>query len=255
MAALDKIFELLDDEPDLVDADDATELPPIRGEIRFDDVCFAYGSGDDAALALCDVDIVIPARPDRRAGRATGAGKSTFAKLVARFHDPTRGAVLVDGHDVRSVTQESLRRQLGMVPQEAFLFSGTIARQHRLRPFRRERPTRSAQRPTLSAPKSSSSASTTATKPRSASAAGICRPASASWSRSHAPPSRIRGSSSWTRRRPTWISRPRRVSSTGCGGCWRGGRRSSLRIGCRRFAGRGGFSFSSMDGSWRRDAR
>ena len=127
MAALDKIFELLDTEPDLVDADGAAELPPIRGEIRFDDVCFAYGAGDDAALALCDVDIVIPPGQTVALVGATGAGKSTFAKLVARFHDPTRGAVLVDGHDLRSVTQESLRRQLGMVPQEAFLFSGTIA--------------------------------------------------------------------------------------------------------------------------------
>src|SRR5262249_8307174 len=116
-----------DKEPDLVDADDAVELPPIKGEIRFDDVCFAYGQGDDAALALCDVDVVIPPGQTVALVGATGAGKSTFAKLVARFHDPTRGAVLVAGQDRGPVTQEPLRRQLGMVPQEAFLFSGTIA--------------------------------------------------------------------------------------------------------------------------------
>jgi ABC-type multidrug transport system fused ATPase/permease subunit len=126
MAALDKIFELLDEEPEIVDRPGALELPRVHGEIRFEDVCFAYGSGDDAALALCDVDLVIPPGMTVALVGATGAGKSTFVKLVARFHDPTRGRVLVDGHDLRDVTERSLRSQLGMVPQEGFLFSGTI---------------------------------------------------------------------------------------------------------------------------------
>ncbi len=69
----------------------------------------------------------------------TGAGKSTFAKLVARFYDPTEGRVLVDGHDLREVTAESLRSQMGIVPQEGFLFSGTVAREHRVRAARRDR--------------------------------------------------------------------------------------------------------------------
>ena len=128
MAALDKIFELLDEEPDLVDAPDAVDLPSIRGELRFEDVSFRYGSGgaDDAAYALRDVDLVIPPGQTVALVGATGAGKSTFAKLVARFYDPSSGAVLVDGHDLRSVTAHSLRSQMGIVPQEAFLFSGTI---------------------------------------------------------------------------------------------------------------------------------
>jgi ATP-binding cassette subfamily B protein len=127
MAALDKIFELLDTEPELVDAPDATELPAIRGEIRFDHVTFSYRSEDDEHVdALSDIDLVIPPGQTIALVGSTGAGKSTFAKLVARFYDPTQGAVLVDGHDLRTVTQASLREQLGIVPQEGFLFSGTI---------------------------------------------------------------------------------------------------------------------------------
>lgn len=128
MAALDKIFELLDEEPDLLDPPDAVELPAIRGELRFDDVSFQYGSGPDGAgaYALRGVDLVIPPGQTVALVGATGAGKSTFAKLVARFYDPTSGGVLVDGHDLRSVTSHSLRSQMGIVPQEAFLFSGTV---------------------------------------------------------------------------------------------------------------------------------
>jgi ATP-binding cassette subfamily B protein len=125
MAALDKIFELLDEEPDLVDAPDAIDLPHVRGDIRFEDVTFAYaGREDDPALA--DVDLAVPPGQTVALVGTTGAGKSTFAKLVARFHDPTSGRVLIDGHDLRDVTQHSLRAQMGIVPQEAFLFSGTV---------------------------------------------------------------------------------------------------------------------------------
>jgi ATP-binding cassette subfamily B protein len=129
MAALDKIFELLDVEPDLVDAPDAVELGRLRGEIELRDVSFGYGGGPDdenMVWALRDLSLTVPPGQTVALVGATGAGKSTIAKLVARFYDPTRGAVLVDGHDLRSVTQDSLRRQLGVVPQEAFLFSGTI---------------------------------------------------------------------------------------------------------------------------------
>jgi ABC-type multidrug transport system fused ATPase/permease subunit len=123
MAALDKIFELLDEEPDLVDAPDAVELPRLRGEIVLDGVTFAYGDG---APALDDVTLRVPPGQTVALVGTTGAGKSTLAKLVARFYDPTAGSVLVDGHDLRSVTAHSLRSQMGIVPQEAFLFSGTI---------------------------------------------------------------------------------------------------------------------------------
>ena len=123
MAALDKVFELLDEEPDIHNAPDAIDLPRVRGEIRFEDVCFAYG-GD--GLAICDLDLEIPPGQTVALVGATGAGKSTFAKLIARFYDPVSGRVLVDGHDLRTVTERSLRSQLGIVPQEGFLFSGTI---------------------------------------------------------------------------------------------------------------------------------
>ena len=126
MAALDKIFDLLDEQPDLADAPDATALPSIRGEIRFDDVSFRYGSADGGEYALRDLDLVIPPGQTVALVGETGAGKSTFAKLVARFYDPTSGGVLVDGHDLRTVTAHSLRSQMGIVPQEGFLFSGTI---------------------------------------------------------------------------------------------------------------------------------
>jgi ATP-binding cassette subfamily B protein len=126
MAALDKIFQLLDEKPELSDAPGAQILPRIRGELRFDDVSFRYGSDEDGAWALRNVDLVItPGQTVALVGE-TGAGKSTFAKLVARFYDPTLGRVLVDGHDLRSVTAHSLRSQMGMVPQEGFLFSGTV---------------------------------------------------------------------------------------------------------------------------------
>jgi ABC-type multidrug transport system fused ATPase/permease subunit len=123
MAALDKIFELLDEEPDLRDRPDAVELGRIRGEIDFEHVTFSYGAGKDA---LTDVDLHVPPGQTVALVGATGAGKSTFAKLVARFYDPTEGRVLVDGHDLRDVAVRSLRSQMGVVPQEAFLFSGTI---------------------------------------------------------------------------------------------------------------------------------
>jgi ABC-type multidrug transport system fused ATPase/permease subunit len=123
MAALDKIFELLDEKPDIADKQGADELPRVRGEIRFEDVTFSYG-GD--APALDHVTLVVPPGQTLALVGATGAGKSTLAKLVARFYDPDEGRVLIDGHDLRDVTEHSLRSQLGIVPQESFLFSGTI---------------------------------------------------------------------------------------------------------------------------------
>ena len=126
MAALDKIFGLLDEQPELADAPGATVLGQIRGEVSFDDVSFRYGSDPDGAWALQHIDLTIAPGETVALVGETGAGKSTFAKLVARFYDPTDGAVRVDGHDLRGVTAHSLRSQMGMVPQEGFLFSGTI---------------------------------------------------------------------------------------------------------------------------------
>ncbi len=126
MAALDKIFELMDEQPELSDQAGALELPRIRGGLRFDEVSFRYGSDDAGAWALRDIDLTIPPGQTVALVGETGAGKSTLAKLAARFYDPTLGSVLVDGHDLRSVTAESLRSQMGIVPQEGFLFSGTV---------------------------------------------------------------------------------------------------------------------------------
>jgi ATP-binding cassette, subfamily B, bacterial len=133
MAAIDKIFDLLDSEPEMEDARGARELPTVRGDVRFEGVWFSYDqdagadSGeDDVIWALKDVTLSAAAGETLALVGETGAGKSTLAKLVARFYDPQRGAVTVDGHDLHEVKQLSLRRQLGIVPQEGFLFSGTV---------------------------------------------------------------------------------------------------------------------------------
>jgi ABC-type multidrug transport system fused ATPase/permease subunit len=126
MAALEKIFNLLDEEPEITDAPDAIALPPITGRITFDDVSFRYSDAPGTPWALRDIALdIAPGQTVALVGE-TGAGKSTFAKLVSRFYDPTEGGVLVDGHDLRSVTAGSLRSQMGIVPQEGFLFSGTV---------------------------------------------------------------------------------------------------------------------------------
>ena len=131
MAALDKIFDLLDTRPDMTDRPDAIDPGRLRGEIELDDVWFSYAGGGDAAeadgdWALAGIDLQVPAGQTVALVGETGAGKSTLAKLVARFYDPQRGRVLVDGHDLRELSSQRLRSQLGIVPQEGFLFSGTI---------------------------------------------------------------------------------------------------------------------------------
>jgi ABC-type multidrug transport system fused ATPase/permease subunit len=129
MAALDKIFDLLDTKPDMVDAPGAIDPGTLRGEIELEGVWFSYSDdeppGEDS-WALRDVDLHVPPGQTLALVGATGAGKSTFAKLVARFYDPQQGTVRVDGHDLRGVRQRALRRQLGIVPQEGFLFSGSV---------------------------------------------------------------------------------------------------------------------------------
>ena len=129
MAALEKIFQLLAVEPTLTDAPDAATIATIRGAVRFEDVSFSYRPTEPGAaevLALDHVDLDVPPGQTVALVGATGAGKSTMAKLLARFYDPTRGRVLIDGHDLREVSSHSLRSQLGIVPQEAFLFSGSV---------------------------------------------------------------------------------------------------------------------------------
>jgi ABC-type multidrug transport system fused ATPase/permease subunit len=123
-AALDKIVEVLHTEPAMSDASGAEPLPEIVGRVEFRDVRFAYARGAGEVLH----GVSFTAEPGQTVALVghTGAGKSTIVKLLARFYDPTAGEVLIDGRDLRDVTAESLRSQLGIVPQESFLFSGTV---------------------------------------------------------------------------------------------------------------------------------
>ncbi len=123
MAAVQKIYTVLDTEPDMLDAPDAVDLPDVRGVVELRGVTFGY---DPEKPVLHDVDLIVPAGKTVALVGATGAGKSTVIKLLARFYDPTAGTVLIDGHDLRQVTSSSLREQLAVVPQEAFLFSGSV---------------------------------------------------------------------------------------------------------------------------------
>jgi len=123
-AALDKIIGVLEQQPDVQDHAGARDLSAIEGHVRFEDVRFAYARG---AEVLHGLDLDVPAGTTVALVGHTGAGKSTIAKLLARFYEPTSGRITIDGHDLNDVTQRSLRRQLGIVPQEGFLFAGTVA--------------------------------------------------------------------------------------------------------------------------------
>jgi ATP-binding cassette subfamily B protein len=123
-AAVTKLRDLLLTEPSVPEVAGAVSLPPVEGEIRLEGVTFRYDP--DRPDVLHDVDLTIAAGETFALVGPTGAGKSTIAKLVARFYDPTAGRVLLDGHDLRVVSIESLRRQLGVVPQEPFLFNDTV---------------------------------------------------------------------------------------------------------------------------------
>ncbi|HYR93637.1 MAG TPA: ABC transporter ATP-binding protein, partial [Methylomirabilota bacterium] len=121
--AADRIFELLDTVPEVQDAPDAVPLPPVRGEIRFDEVVFKYGEGP---VVLDGVTTVFEPGQTTALVGPSGAGKTTLVNLVGRFYDPIAGAITVDGRDVRGVTVRSLRSQIAVVPQEPILFADTI---------------------------------------------------------------------------------------------------------------------------------
>ncbi|MGC8856084.1 MAG: ABC transporter ATP-binding protein [Anaerolineae bacterium] len=124
MAGGERILSLLDVEVEVRDAPDARDLPPLRGDVRFENVSFHYA--DDPTPVLQEINLDVRAGETVALVGETGAGKTTLVKLLARFHDPTQGRVLVDGYDLRTVTQSSLRRQMGIVLQDPFLFNGTV---------------------------------------------------------------------------------------------------------------------------------
>jgi len=124
MAGGERILDLLNTEVEVRDAENAQEIGPIIGGVRFENVSFHYS--DDPTLVLNQIDLDVNAGETVAFVGETGAGKTTIVKLLARFHDPTDGCVRVDGVDLRTVTQQSLRRQMGMVLQDPFLFNGSV---------------------------------------------------------------------------------------------------------------------------------
>ncbi|MEU7056194.1 ABC transporter ATP-binding protein [Streptomyces sp. NPDC046197] len=124
--SLGRIQELLQEPTSTRSADEPLEVLSLRGEIAFEDVHFAYGADKAGEAALTGIDLRIPAGQTVAFVGETGAGKSTLVKLVARFYDPTAGRVTVDGADLRALDLTSYRHRLGVVPQEAYLFQGTV---------------------------------------------------------------------------------------------------------------------------------
>ncbi|MDE7258190.1 MAG: ABC transporter ATP-binding protein/permease, partial [Lachnospiraceae bacterium] len=123
IAGAERIFEILDTPPAIADGEGAAQMPPIRGEVTFAHVSFSY---DDKVKVLDDVSFRIKPGETIALVGPTGAGKSTIVNLISRFYDVQEGTVTVDGHDVKKVSIESLRRQMGIMTQDNFLFSGTI---------------------------------------------------------------------------------------------------------------------------------
>ena len=123
MAGAERVFELLDEPVTLAEKPDAVDLPSVRGEVEFRDVSFSYGKRAGPAR----VSFAIPAGRMAALVGHTGAGKTTIASLLARFYDPTQGAVLLDGHDLRDLSFDTLRSKIALVLQDNFLFAGTIA--------------------------------------------------------------------------------------------------------------------------------
>ena len=123
MAGFGRFLEIMNTEPAVTDAPDAKELKNVRGEVEYRDVCFSYGNGVEV---LKNVSLHVPPGGSLALVGPSGGGKTTLCSLLPRFYDVTAGAVLVDGQDVRSLTQESLRRAVGVIQQDVFLFAGTV---------------------------------------------------------------------------------------------------------------------------------
>ena len=126
MAGGEQVLKLLNNKPDVLDKPDAGAMPSIKGDIKLQNVTFRYTA--DGQEILHDVNLEIAAGQTVALVGPTGAGKTTIANLIPRFYEVTEGAVCIDGIDVRTVTQTSLRQQFGLVPQDPFLFAGTYCR-------------------------------------------------------------------------------------------------------------------------------
>ena len=246
-ASVNKLRDLVDTEPEVREAVDAVDLPPIEGGIAFDHLSFEYLPGRPV---IEDVDLVMAPGETVAFVGPTGAGKSTMAKLVTRFYDPTSGRVLIDGHDLRDVTMRSLRSQLGVVPQEPFLFAGTIGDNIAF-----ARPDASDERSTRPSTRSASPtwwpACPRASTPWSTNGVRPCRRENASSSPWPGPSWPIHGYWCSTRPRPTWTCsrRPRSSRPSTC--CWRTGPPSSSPTGCPRPCGPTGSSSSTRAASSR----
>lgn len=122
-AGFSRFLELMRLEPEIQDAPDAQDLDSVQGEVRFDHVSFQY---NNQAQVLRDISLTIPAGEKFAFVGPSGGGKTTLCQLIPRFYDVTEGAVLIDGHDVRKITQHSLRQNIGIVQQEVFLFADSV---------------------------------------------------------------------------------------------------------------------------------
>ena len=125
ISAAERVFEVMDEKPDVADSPDAVEIPPIEGRVEFNDVGFAYPDEPDR-FVLRNVSFTINPGETIALVGPTGAGKTTIVNLISRFYNATEGTIRVDGHNLKGVTINSLRRQMGVMTQDNFLFSGTI---------------------------------------------------------------------------------------------------------------------------------
>jgi len=123
LAAAERVFDILDTEPDIKDMPGAVALPAIEGHVALEHLSFAYSPGQ---YALRDVSLEVKPGQTIAIVGPSGAGKTTIANLLPRFYEATEGSILVDGKDIRTVTMQSLRQQIGIVPQETVLFNGTV---------------------------------------------------------------------------------------------------------------------------------
>jgi ATP-binding cassette subfamily B protein len=124
MASFERFTQVMDEHPDIQDVKDAKSLKILKGTVRFDHVSFSYENSSEVILK--DVDITVPGGSTYALVGESGAGKSTFASLIPRFYEPSEGKVMIDGQDIRELTQHSLRQNIGFVQQNVFLFDDTI---------------------------------------------------------------------------------------------------------------------------------